>query len=184
MNQITIDQILYTQLIIARLGEKELKNWWNTDIAYETGGADFLKRLVGEKLAPLSAAEAILSAAFMKEHSVLSQIPSGPYTSLFCLKQDVDIALKDRIRHFKRYPDDTPEDIATLMDPITEWTIESLKSLLGELKAPDVRGTSFGNSIEIDGSWNELDTISALAAVVINSEKGRYTIAYTREAQC
>jgi len=30
-----IDKILYTQLIIARMGEKELMNWWNTDIAHE-----------------------------------------------------------------------------------------------------------------------------------------------------
>jgi hypothetical protein len=41
-----IYKILYTQLIIARMGEKELMSWWNTDIAHEMGGADFLGRLV------------------------------------------------------------------------------------------------------------------------------------------
>jgi hypothetical protein len=34
-----LDQLLYCQLIIARLGEKELLAWWNTDIAYKLGGA-------------------------------------------------------------------------------------------------------------------------------------------------
>jgi len=47
-----IDTILYIQLVIARLGEKELMNWWNTDIAYEMGGGDFLERLLGKTMAP------------------------------------------------------------------------------------------------------------------------------------
>lgn len=72
-----LDQILYTQLVIARLGEKEVKNWWNTDIVFEMGGADFLKRLVGEKLAPLSAGEGILQAAYLKEKAIHNQIPNN-----------------------------------------------------------------------------------------------------------
>ena len=46
MRKSDTDKIIHTQLIIARMGEKELMNWLNTDIAYELGGADFLKRLL------------------------------------------------------------------------------------------------------------------------------------------
>jgi hypothetical protein len=54
MRKFDIDKILHTQLIIARMGEKELMNWWNTDIAYKMGGADFLKRLRRYPCAPFS----------------------------------------------------------------------------------------------------------------------------------
>ncbi len=57
------DKILYIQLIIARMGEKELRNWWNTDMAYEGGGGDFLQRLLGDTLAPLAAAEGIVKGS-------------------------------------------------------------------------------------------------------------------------
>ena len=106
MNEKEIDQILYTQLIIARKGEKELKNWWNTAIVFEICGDDFLRWLIGEKSAPFSTGEAILKAAFIKEQTILSQIPDGSYFRLFCPNPHVDIALKDRLRYFKRYPYD------------------------------------------------------------------------------
>ncbi len=54
-----LDKIFYTQLVIARLGEKELMNWWNTDVAYKLGGAAFLRRLLGKTIAPLAAGELI-----------------------------------------------------------------------------------------------------------------------------
>ncbi len=47
MDLAALDSILLIQLTVARLGEKELLSWWNTDICYKLGGADFLKRLVG-----------------------------------------------------------------------------------------------------------------------------------------
>jgi len=72
-----IDKILYTQLIIARMGEKELMNWWNTDIAHEMGGADFLARLLGKTMAPLSAGEGILRAAYLKEMQTINEMPSN-----------------------------------------------------------------------------------------------------------
>ena len=58
LQQDNLDKILYIQLTIARLGEKELMSWWNTDVVYKLGGADFLQRLVGEIIAPLAAGEA------------------------------------------------------------------------------------------------------------------------------
>lgn len=178
MNQTAIDQILYIQLIIARLGEKELQNWWNTDIAFEMGGADFLKRLVGEKLATLSAGEAILQAAYLKELAIHNQIPGGSCFSLFCPEPKLDIALKDRYRHLKRYPEDTPDTICKVLDPKKVWTAAELSALLGEFAVPAFQGTSFGRLIEISAGWDETDTIKALAAVVLQNEKGKYAMPY------
>ncbi len=67
-----LDKIFHIQLIIARLGEKELMNWWNTDAAYKLGGAAFLQRLLGKTIAPLAAGEAVLEAARLKESSLIS----------------------------------------------------------------------------------------------------------------
>ena len=183
MNQATIDQILYVQLIIARLGEKELHNWWNTDIAYEMGGSDFLKRLVGEKLAPLSAGEGILQAAYLKEQSIQNQIPGGSCFSLFCPQSNLDIALKERYRRLKRYPDDISDEIRTILDPKTEWRASDLAALLSDLSVPDFQGTSFGKLIEIEAHWDQFDTIKALASVILRNEKGRYIMPYFKGTQ-
>jgi len=114
-------KILYLQLVIARLGEKELMNWWNTDIVYEIGGADFLKRLLGDTIAPISAAEGVLKAAYLKESQIINQIPDNQKVySLFCPELEVDIAIEKQIRYFKSYPENIPEKISKILDPKKE----------------------------------------------------------------
>ena len=137
-----------------------------------------MKRLVGEKLAPLSAGEAILQAAYLKELAIHNQIPGGGCFSLFCPEPKLDIPLKDRYRHLKRYPDDTPEEIREILDPKKEWTAADLSALLGEVAIPTAQGTSFGRLIEISAGWDETDTFKALAAVVLQNEKGKYAMGY------
>ena len=77
MQKSDIDKIIHTQLIIARMGEKELMNWWNVDIAFELGGADFLKRLLGDTMAPLAAGEGVLRAAHLKESQLIDEMPDN-----------------------------------------------------------------------------------------------------------
>jgi hypothetical protein len=59
MDTTALDSILLLQVAVARLGETELMGWWDTDIAYKLGGAYFLQRLVGPRLAPLAAGEGV-----------------------------------------------------------------------------------------------------------------------------
>ncbi len=131
MNQQDLDDILYYQLIIARLGEKELMNWWNTDIAFELGGSAFLNDLLGETMAPISAAEGLLEAARLKEQSLFKDIPSSVTpVSLFLPEPQIQILLKERVRHFKRYPEDLPGNISDILNSKTDFTIQDLKNLV------------------------------------------------------
>ena len=143
MRKSDIDKILYTQLIIARMGEKELMNWWNTDIAFNLGGADFLKRLLGDALAPLSAGEGILKAAQLKDSQFIKDIPNSQEVfTLFKPEHEVNTAIEERLRHFKRYPEDLPEEIAQILDPDKDWSIEELSNLISISEPAECTGTS------------------------------------------
>jgi hypothetical protein len=156
-----IDKILYTQLIIARMGERELMKWWNTDIAFNLGGADFLKRLLGDTLAPLAAGEGILKAAQLKDSQQIDKMPnSDEVFTLFNPEPEINLAIKERLRHFKRYPEDTPEEIAKILDP-TEFT-----------------GTSFGKEIGKSAGLSIVDVMNNLASLVKTNEKGNYVLSY------
>ena len=176
-----MDTILRTQLIIARLGEKELMNWWNTDIAYEMGGADFLKRLLGETLAPLSAGEGILKAARLKETQLISEMPDNQevYT-LFRPEPEVDMAIRERLRHFKRYPEDVPEEISQVLAPEKDWSAQVLADLISTEKPPEFTGTSFGSEIKKTVGLGISDVMISLASIIKTNEKGRYTLSYYR----
>ncbi len=183
MNKSDIDKILYTQLIIARMGEKELMNWWNTDIAYEMGGADFLGRLLGATLAPLSAGEGILKAAQLKDSQLISEIPENQevYT-LFRPEPEVNIAIEDRLRHFKRYPEDLPEEISQILDHKKDWTSQELADLISPEKPPEFTGTSFGREIEKTAGLGMPDIMKSLASILKTNEKGSYVLSYYRGA--
>ena len=103
MEMTALDSLLLLQLTVARLGEKELLGWWNTDIVYKLGGADFLNRLVGSTFAPLAAGEAVLMAARMKEEQGLAAIPGESAYTLFCPEPRLRSELTHRFRHFKTY---------------------------------------------------------------------------------
>ncbi|MBF0258411.1 MAG: BREX-6 system BrxE protein [Desulfamplus sp.] len=182
MRRADIDKILYTQLIIARMGEKELMNWWNTDIAYEMGGADFLKRLLGDTLAPLSAGEGILKAARLKESQLINDMPDNQnvYT-LFRPEPDVDIAVEERLRYFKRYPETLPEEIAQILDPKKDWRPDQLADLIEPEKDPESTGSSFGKEVQKTVGLGMADIIINMASIVKKNEKGRYVLCYYRE---
>ena len=124
-----IDKILYTQLIIARMGEKELMNWWNTDIGHKMGGADFLERLLGKVMAPLSAGEGILRAAYLKEMQTINEMPNNNKVGTL-FRPEPAIGIEERYRHFKRYPESLPENIAEILDPKKDWSSDQLAELL------------------------------------------------------
>ncbi len=182
MNPSDTDKILHMQLAVARMGEKELMNWWNTDIAYEMGGADFLKRLLGDTLAPLASAEGLLKAAALKESQLIQDMPDQENArTLFLPEPEAAIAAEDRIRYFKRYPDSLPENIARLLDPKTEWTAEALAALIPSGKSPEYAGSSFGREIERPPGAGIIDIMANLAAMAAGNDKSRYILAYYRD---
>lgn len=183
MRKSDIDKILHTQLIIARMGEKELMNWWNTDIAYEMGGADFLKRLLGDTLAPLSAGEGILKAAQLKDTQLISEMPDNQkvYT-LFRPEPEVDIAIEERLKHFKRYPEDLPEEISQILAPKKDWAAQELADLITSEKKPEFSGTSFGREIEKTVGLGMSDVMMSLASIMKTNGKGSYVLSYYRGA--
>jgi len=183
MTRSNTDKILYLQLIIARMGEKELMNWWNTDIAYEMGGADFLKRLLGETLAPLAAAEGILKAAHLKEMQLIEDMPDNQTVhTLFRPEPDVEMALQERLRYFKRYPETLPKEIAHILDPKKDWQSEELFNLIQPETLPDFMGSSFGREIQKNLGVGIVDVMTTLAAITKTNEKGRYVLSYYSEA--
>jgi len=180
-----LDRILFLQLVAARLGEKELLSWWNTDIAYKFGGADFLGRLVGKEIAPLAAGEGILLAARMKEDERIGGIPGERARSLFCPETTMRNELSRRFHHFKRYPEDIPPEIASILDTGTEWTVETLRALLAssaEGVATAIEGTAFGREVSCaSGAFaDEFEAMHSLAARYADLEKGKFVLHYCR----
>ena len=182
MRKADIDRILYMQLIIARMGEKELMNWWNTDIAYEMGGADFLKRLLGDTLAPISAGEGILRAAYLKEAQLISEMPDNQKVySLFRPEPEVDVAIEERLRYFKRYPESLPEELSQILDPKKDWKTNELSDLIKLEKSPESIGSSFGREIVKSVGLGMSDVMATMASIVKTNEKGRYVLSYYRD---
>jgi len=183
-----LDSLLYLQLVAARLGEQEFQDWWKTDIAFKLGGADFLLRLTDPVTAPLAAGDGVLRAARQKEDALIADIPGSPCRSLFCPPTKLRNELDLRFRHFKRYPDDTPAELLSLLDSATEWTTASLKTLLAEATgkvSPAYEGTSFGRELRgPDGGRfrDEGEAMRALAAAYLGLEKGRFSLPYYRDA--
>lgn len=179
MRKTDIDKILHTQLIIARMGEKELMNWWNTDIAFNLGGADFLKRLLGDTLAPLSAGEGILKAAQLKDAQFIKDMPNSQEVfTLFKPEPEVNVAIEERLRHFKRYPEDLPEEIAQILDSEKDWSIEELSDLISTDEPAEYAGTSFGKEIEKTVGLGIADLMTNLASLIKTNEKGNYVLSY------
>ncbi|MFK5914600.1 MAG: BREX-6 system BrxE protein [Woeseiaceae bacterium] len=183
MHKSDTDKIIHTQLIIARMGEKELMNWWNTDIAYELGGADFLKRLLGNTLAPLAAGEGILKAAQLKDQQSIKAMPNfnnreQQTYSLFSPEPEIAVAIHERLRHFKRYPEDIPEEISQILDPKKDWQVEELADLIATNSTNDFTGTSFGKEIEKKLGEGITELMSQLASLVATNEKGNYVLSY------
>lgn len=177
-----IDEILALQLTAARLGERELKGWWNSDIAHHLGGADFLTRLVGPVMAPLAAAEGLLEVGRLKDESLLAGISGMVGRSLFYPSKDLVVALRDRMRHFKAYPQEVPPNIRTLIDSKKEWTVQELEALLPSPDQGAFTGTGFGRELSGGASMEEPQRSRLLAAEAGRSEKGRYVLAYYRES--
>ena len=183
MQQSDIDKILHIQLVIARIGEKELNNWWNTDIAFNLGGADFLKRLLGDTLAPLSAGEGILKAAQLKEAQFIKNMPDNQEVfTLFKPEPEVHIAIEERLRHFKRYAEDLPEELSQILDPEKDWSTEELSDLISTDGPVDYTGTSFGKEIKKTVGLGIADIMNNLASIIKTNAKGNYVLSYYKGA--
>jgi hypothetical protein len=184
MRKSDIDNIIKTQLIIGRMGEKELMNWWNIDIAYEMGGADFLKRLLGDTLALLAAGEGILKAAHLKESQLINEMPENQSVfSLFRPESQVAVAIEDRLRHFKRYPEDLPEEIKHILDPEKDWASNDLADLISTDTSVPFTGSSFGKEIKKTIGLGIADLMTQLASIIKTNEKSRYVLCYYRETE-
>jgi hypothetical protein len=184
-----LDHILHLQLAVARLGERELETWWNTDIAYKLGGAGFLERIAGPEMAPFAAGEGVLLAARLHEESILESIPGNPCFSLFCPPLPLRNELIRRYHHFKRYPEDTPDEIRAILDVSTDWTVDALRALIQKATgniSPACEGTSFGREITavaagVGGTSDNLESMmNELAAAYLALGKGKYVLPYFR----
>lgn len=179
-----IDSVLSCLLTVARLGEKELMNWWNTDIAYKLGGADYLQRLLGPEIAPLAAAEGLINAARLKEQEIIQTMPKPDRVySLFSPEPQIQQELNERLRHFKRYPDDLVEYIAEILNPDGEWSRDDLIQRAGT-RIPDypIEKTRFGRKVTFPSNENPAVSLCALASICVSSSsKGSYTLCYYEE---
>ena len=183
MQKSDIDKMIHTQLIIARMGEKELMNWWNVDIAFELGGADFLKRLLGDTMAPLAAGEGVLRAAHLKESQLIDEMPDNQNVySLFRPEPEAAVSIEERLRHFKRYPEDLPEKIARILDPKKDWKSNELAELISDDTSAKSTGSSFGKEIEKTVGLGITDLMTNLASIIKTNEKSRYVLCYYRES--
>lgn len=173
-----LDAILTLQLTVARLGEKDLMNWWNLDVAQELGGADFLTRLVGPTHAPLAVADALLTVAAAKEQALISKIPGQSAYTLFFPNIALLGGLRDRFRHYKRYHEDIPSSVIGILDPRTAFTCEGLLGKLAQPTPCPFQGTSFGREITVEPGWDELRTAQSLTSLFTLADKGSYPLAY------
>lgn len=176
-----LDQILTLQLTVARLGEKDLMHWWNLDVAQELGGADFLTRLVGATMAPLAVAEALMTVASAKERALLAKMPSQSH-SLFSPPVALLGALRDRFRHYKRYPEDVPASVHQILDARKSFSKEDLQKLLQSPTVAKTQGTSFGIELLVDPNWDALQCAQALCNEIAKGPRGDYPFAYYRGA--
>ncbi len=207
MDTSALDSILALQLAVGRLGEKELCGWWNVDLVHRLGGADFLQRLADARMAPLAAGEGLLLAAGKAEDEKLAGMPQGIAT-LFRPAAAVQVAIYQRWRHFKAWPEDLPEALARLLNPDTDWTVPALVALRAELcagvAAPATEATAFGRELagrsgrgvsmaaEPAGVMSEpagsaefaeaLELAKALALCYDPADKGRLILPYCRIA--
>lgn len=178
-----LDGILALQLTIARLGEKELCAWWNVDLAYKLGGADFLRRLAGATMAALAAGEGLLQAAAQSEAGIITGIPES-VCSLFQPEASVQVELHHRFRHFKAYPTDLPTEIAKLLDAEKDWKIGDLAAhrdaLCSGIVMPKMEATAFGRLVSVPAGLGPLETAKALALSFDPRQKGGLLLSYYR----
>lgn len=180
----TLDEILKIQLLIARLGEKESMNWWNLDISFEEGGADFLTRLVGDthpNLPALSIADGLLLACNQYEENLIAQSGQS-LASLFSPEPELLFSLKERLRYFKKYPDTLPDTLIQVLDSSKEWTTSDVQELLAIDSLPSFEGTTVGCKVPIDSGIGVLDSIKSLTSVILGFPKGQYSLAYFQGA--
>lgn len=182
-----IDMLIYVQLIIGRLGEKEAMGWWNTDIAHRLGGAKFLTAITNSRVAPLAAAEGLLLAAQMKESGLLLDASCDSAFSLFCPPPEITRFIKQRLMHYKKYEDDIPADIIELMKFEHDWSNDELLSLLKkQASSMDymIEGTVAGLEVrpkEAKAFTSCEDALLCCAAVYCTLGKNAFKLIYVRE---
>lgn len=177
-----LDYCIRAQISIARLGERELLNWWNTDIAFTYGGADFLKRLLGSTLAPLAAAEAVVLAARRKEEEILSSMPHPERVrSLFVPEPAAAREIQERFRHLKTYPEDVAADYHDILDLERVWSADELRASAGTIPEGLVmEPTGFGFQVRLpDYMKAPSERVLFLARCCAGrAEKDRYPFCY------
>lgn len=182
----TIDRLLYLQLIVARLGEQELMGWWDIDIAHRLGGAGFLGRIAGEDMAPLAAGDGLRLAGRIREEPFLSKVPGVPAASFFLPEPTLLRELDRRYIHYKKYREDVPAEILTLLDPQKDWSLDELQDLMKPYTTGvtyEVEGTSHGWDLSLPGkklfSGGE-EALQACASAYLSLGKGSFKLIYYR----
>jgi len=63
--------------------------------------------------------------------------------TLFNPEPEVNIAIEERLRHFKRYPEDLPEEISQILDPKKDWSYEELSDLISVDNSGEYTGLTY-----------------------------------------
>ena len=133
-------------------------------------------------MAPLAAGEGILKAAQLKENQLFEDIPDNQKVcSLFQPDPGISIAVEERLRHFKRYPEDLPENISQVLDLKKDWGATELAELIQPETSPQYKASSFGKEMEKTVGLSITDIMTNLAALVKTCEKGGYVLSFYRE---
>jgi hypothetical protein len=133
-------------------------------------------------MAPLSAGEGILQAAHLKEMQTINEMPNNDtICTLFRPEPEVAIAIEERYRHFKRYPESLPDDVAEILDPNKDWSSHQLAVLIRSDLSPESKGTSFGMEIDMPEGLGVVEIMATMASIIKSHEKDRYVLAYYRK---
>jgi hypothetical protein len=135
-----LDEILALQCTIAWAGEGRCSPrrlaWWDTDLIDESGGGDFLARLLRQTHA-WAALEAVREAARLSDQKARGKIADpDKMRTLFFLGFEVDEQLADRLAALKR-GGRSPAEALPLPLPLTADF--SKEALAGALQGEDVR---------------------------------------------
>lgn len=129
-----LDGLLSFQLLVAWVGEglsePQRLNWWRTDLIDESGGGDFLARLL-PKTHRWAALSAVRQAAIQVDRQMRLEI-SNPDSlrTLFFWGFEIDEARSDRLADHKRLKAEISEVVPALSNLQEIFSVDRFKGIL------------------------------------------------------
>jgi hypothetical protein len=141
VNEEVLDAVLAVQLTIAWAGEGRCSpprlNWWGTDLVDESGGGDFLKRLLPQTHA-WAALEAVREAARrVDERARGTMAHPDRMRTLFFLGFEIDEQVDDRLAALKRQGSAPAVSLPLPLQLTADFSPEALVGALRGLQSGD-----------------------------------------------